>query len=766
MTKGLQTLPYHIARSVWLVGPLILCLSVSVHGFPTLFHDWAWPYNSAQLFAYLIDGTSGWVPKGIGHPDPVLNQYFLCLLITALGSTIGAKAALICFIAAIGGITAFYARRLARDAGTSPLFGTAIAIFAVLNPWVYTQLVAGHLQMILAYGSTIGILAELLRPKPSPRILSILLITTLAQLQFYLIDLVLVFSTMSARRGPTLPTLFPALVVGMPVFAGIAFNLPTLALWHYVLQWEYSQSIDPLKGLLLQGYFAQYTDPAQLWFNLSTGAMLVLVILGILRTNESRVARWLLAGTLCALLASEGLRGPAPMLFQTLVLHVHASALFRELYDLVGFAAVGYIALASFGSGRASVALPAPFISAVALASAAMSICAWLVVPPYRYWVSVDSLPSVAIDAPHQTRFALMPPFQPLRFEGHGSGIDPDAYLRSDDVAPMNDYLPDYPAGAALARYYTSNDPSELAALSVSTVIVRPHLEMNVASLNAQNGMHMANAGVAIRSTHIDPVPEMTLLHYPVAGALDNTIGAGNVFFADEPTQKAGLSVFDAPSDVADPKEGWVQASLLFTTIPPLAQGLGGVATAAHTPYPLAPGQYLLADIRGSLRLDDGKTYQSTGGYRWLKRTGDAKTAICSGFCVLVATSQTQPPALLNPPARSFKALDFSQTLPWLATVDIPAGDPAMLRYNVSFDPAWLAIGSTDLTHVRVDLAVNGWLVPKRQIPQHIILIEWVAALQALLECLAIAMLLQICVSAGIRRFGARRGSNRRTVAR
>lgn len=103
-------------------------------------------------------------------------------------------------------------------------------------------------------------------------------------------------------------------------------------------------------------------------------------------------------------------------------------------------------------------------------------------------------LPLLQISAPGNTRFALLPPFQPLKLAatGAGSGIDPDMKVLSDNRVPLNTAVPVYPADTALAEYRQTGAAGDLAALSVSAVYNRPWFTEDEQALRFQQALPLA----------------------------------------------------------------------------------------------------------------------------------------------------------------------------------------------------------------------------------------------------------------------------------
>jgi hypothetical protein len=78
--------------------------------------------------------------------------------------------------------------------------------------------------------------------------------------------------------------------------------------------------------------------------------------------------------------------------------------------------------------------------------------------------------------------------------------------------------------------------------------------------------------------------------------------------------------------------------------------------------------------------------------------------------------------------------------VPWLALSSTARAsvNVAILRYNVRFDPYWIAVENFSiLKHVRIDGITNGWILPETIAPGRIILLHVGAFIQFLAELFA-----------------------------
>jgi hypothetical protein len=727
----------------------LFCFFVFQKGFPAIRHDWSWPYTRSAALAYLVNATSGWVPDGFGHPQPNLDQYLLAIPLMGLSLAIGPKPTLVLFMLAIAFIAAWSASNLFPYRQPSP-WTTAFAVaLSVFNPWTYTELVSGHIQMLFAYALTLGIIAALSRRHVRAPLVAVLLVGTLCQLQFFLIDFCAVVILAYGRRELRSALLAPVVAV-IPVALGIALNRETLLGIPYKLAWEQQQSVNPSKVLLLMGYFTHYaSSAAAVWFDAALAASLLVIVASMLFAQPA--ARRLIGIVAVALigvpaLIVTGTKGPIGALSAYAVVHLPVSGIFRELYDLVGYVAIGYICIAMAAATRSRI------IALASIAAAVLLVVPWFAHGPAAYWVPVGQIRDAAIPPGENVRFALMPPLQPVTFNGQGSGEDPNVYARPGNRTPLNDYAGEYPAGAALMQYATSGDTRSLAGLSVASVTSQPGLKSNLATLKEQwaqsigpaRAPHASRAGGGTFRI-ADALPELSIVSAPRVTGFISRMGEGNLFFADI-ADGYSISVPRGSNAALNTKTQWVDATLSFNAEPEIAQPFGGVVTTGSAPLRIPPDKAILALVAGSLLGSDGSIYHGKRAYRWITNLRGSSSVRCRGFCVIAAFADVPAAVPFDAPARPYKAQSFSAPLPWFvyATVS-PRTEGDVLRYNALFSRYWLAyLSGRLLTHIRIDHIVNGWRLPEGHKTERLLLIEWVAAVQSLAEIICILALLYL----------------------
>lgn len=682
----------------------------------------------------------------MGLPVTYLSGYIIAVPLTLAGLIFGGLGALVTYIFAVALLIAAGARRLCWTVDRHANLGIVVAgmTFALFNPWVYCELVAGHTYMLIAYGGTLLLISEMLRSFPSKTFLAATAILTFAQLQFFLIVLIVLFIHALVKREP-LPVL-TALIIGGPTFLGILGNANSISMTPFTLEWERQQSLDPAHVVLMLGYFTKY-DAAFEQLGIVPLALLVVVVVRGLGAVRKRRNLLMLAIPCCAFLAfATGTKWIFGPVFSSLVTGVPAIGVYRELYDLVGVVAAGYLVFLILGAKSSPVFAVATVLSAAGL------VLIWILSPPSQFWVDASSLPHVRIDALPNERFALYPAFQPLTFHTKGSGIDPDAVLRPRNVTPLNEQIPSYPVDKALATYERAGDEALLKGLGVTRVYERPWYRTDSA-LNSQIALnlrrHVANARHGSATKRLSAVPLLTQTEMPLVGELNANIGAGNVFFGDA-RSVSGATVprdwgslpearrLDVSNVGLNDATGWIDARFVFMVRPELAQAFGGAYTRSGAPLKIRHSRGALVYVNGSLYDGEGAVLtRSTFDYRWIKLR-PSNILHCVGEC-LVALLGESPKLPLEPTPRLWSEVPYKVLAPWLFVV-VKTTQAPIMRLNVRFAPAWLAISQGHpLVHFRLDAAVNAWFLPRGNGDRRVVIINEIAALQAVAEVVGFA---------------------------
>lgn len=741
MRTALRAIPYAAA--------CLYAILVAGHGVPVLRHDWMWPSDRSAVYDLITRSTSGWDPGGIGAPNLYINDYLIALPIAFLLGVLGSHAALFAFVLGIGAVCAFGAAALARGFGADQLGQGAAATIALFNPWMYAETVAGHTYMVLAFGASMALLAEYRRDRTRPLVAALLVVLALQQLQYFGVVLVFVLAMALFRR--IYKPLITALIVALPVAIAVAFDFPAYRAVPYTLAWESSQSVAPAKAVLLSGYFAgytQYVDSIAKWAMLG---VLALALYGFFARRRDAAVLCIAAASALLVLLAAGLKGPLAGFERLAVTSFPPSAAFRELYDLLGFAAVGYVA----GVGIATAGNR--YVSLAAAICGFALVASWIAWSPWQWWVAQADVPTIQRDAPPNSRYALTPAFQPLQLvlSQRGSGLDPDSRVLPGGVDPINGANPSYPVDAALARFEKFGDAAPLAALSVSEIVARPWLASDAATLAKQRALPVAGTGERelARMERLSWLPEVTLAPVPRTCSVCTRLGAGAVFFGDV----AGMRGPDLPASWASyspivgvrppnvavhAEEGWVDARLAFAVDPNLAQGAGGAMTVNdRAVLPVQGGLQTLVFVRGELRSSDGDIIaHGTGDYRWVTVPVQVHGLRCAGLCVVAAQAIVPNGIPLEQARAASIAASWTRWQPWLISTSVPSGPAQLLRFNAAFDPRWSAfLDRSELPHFRVDETVNGWMLPSRSAPVTVTVVETSAALEAIAEVIGAA---------------------------
>ncbi|HVR46364.1 MAG TPA: hypothetical protein VMT95_06975 [Candidatus Binatia bacterium] len=733
-------------RLVAVAAGVVFAAFVSVKGVPTLRHDWNWPIVASAIPSFVNEMIGGWLPNGFGMLNAHPTMYAIALPIGLGLWVFGPLAALALFAFCIGWLSARNAIRLAQRSGAGAIAAAGIGAFALFNPWVYNEVVAGHLVMVLAYAGVIGLIGEMLRgTAASPVRLALWLVLVETQLQFFIVAM-LALAIFAFATKKWLPPL-AGLVVALPTIVGLIAERGTIVRTPYSLAWQTYQSVPPGALSALGGYFPGYADRMGLVAAIAVWVVLALALAGVVaaRTSRAVIAAALASAALFLIVA--GTQGPLAAPYTWIVRNVPESGVFRELYDLAGIFAAALLVPAAAALRALRPAAYASLAAGVTLAAA------WAAAPPSDLWVGAEAYPHPQIAAAPFTRVAFFPAFQPLGLRGDGGdGADPDTRGYPGGVAALNEYLPAFPVNMALARYEQRGDVEPLRALGVGEAVSRGWLISRANDVRILLAASPPPATVATQSASVrrlaSPLPLVSTCATSRVVALPTTLDQCDVFFADAGQSYPAVAPLSAGSDSVDPRTDWIDARLGFANSPEIAQGLGGVYTRSHVPFHIDAGPWLLAYVSGRLNDSNGRTiFASRGEFAWLPISPGGESVVCDGLCELVALSRSLPALAPKASSDAISATPFRAIFPWLYVVnDAPAA--ALLRLNESYDAAWAAVRSwRALPHVRVDMAANGWIVGTRS-PAPIIIVQLTSLIQMLAELCGIVCIVWLLKAA------------------
>ena len=717
---------------------VVVVWSVLQGGVPYLRHDWRIADDAAAMRSTIASMWEPWLAYGIGEPQPY-PTFFLVGFALTLFAWLPPVVIVAAIVAAGVACAAVGAASYARLRGAPIAASVAVAAFAALNPWVYSKLVAGHLLMVLAYGLWWLLVAELARPHPRA-ILPLLAALAVTQIEFLVLGAVPLVVVLARKRQAGALVAFVA--AALPILAGLLAEYGAIRSTPYLLPWQIASAVPAGGALVLRGYEFAY-DRA---FDTIELALIALAAVGIVGLALARRKPFTPAIAILAAFAivyggaaTSVLSAP----YAWLVLHVVESGVFREQYDLLAVVAIAYAA----GIAEFCVAVPSG-ARAIALVAFALAI-PWIAAPVAGFTVPASALPLAAVPRTPTARVAFVPAFQPVTLRGRGSGFDPDVVARAGDATPLNTFLPAFPVDRALARLQYAGDDRGAAALGTTAVIARPALQTDEGSLRFQSAATVIAAGR--RATHA--------VHgaLPLFGAID---APAIVRFADDPAARA-IGVADPGSPYAssvhlrsaladrstlDAGSAWVDLRLATRRFPMWSNPYGGAFTRSRAPLVLKPARSVLAGVQGVLRDDRHRIVATTEPMAWRSLQPDARELRCEGTCAVAAFGD--PPERIGDlsPRAATRTREWRAVFPWLVVARLH-GDEHALRYAVRYDPAWLAWDGGVLQHGRLAGALNVWWVgpgPARSI----VLIEATAALQTVLEVVAVGVIVLATVRA------------------
>jgi hypothetical protein len=728
-------------KSGAIAGALAFAAFVVAKGTPTLRHDWNWPIDRLAIPSFFNESICGWLPVGFGVANAHPTTYLIALPLVGLMWAAGPLAALAAFAFATGYCCMRAAENLASQWGNAAPAAVGAGIFALFNPWVYNEVVAGHLVMVLAYAGLIGLLAEMTRGRDASTVrLALWLALIEAQLQFFIVAAgVLVVFAMVTKKW-----LAPVagVLVALPSIVGLFAERGALLQTPYSVPWQANQSLSPVALLSLGGYFPGYADRLGLAAQVSVWVLCAFALAGVVAARRLRAVRWAAAAAALVYLGALGVHGPLDAAYEWTVRSIPESGVFRELYDFGGIFAALLIALATALTARAKA------LGYVTLIAGAILPITWLIHPPSDLWVAAQTYPHPTIAAPPFSRVALLPAFQPLQLRtGAGDGADPDAITYPGEVAALNDYLPAYPVDMALARYERDGDTKALRALGVSRIIARPWL---ISRSNGEVGLAASSLGVARPRSATQSIgvagaaPLISACDSARIVAVVDRLDPCDMFFGDA-LGYAVVTPLHGASDSIDPSASWIDARLAFAREPALAQGIGGVLTQSTLANPVTPGAWLLAYVRGRLAGSDGQTLAaSPGAFSWISIPPNVDSVSCVGLCELVAESRFFPAIPLHQSVVRTRALPFEQLAPWLYRVRGVRGSARLVRLNERYDPGWMALRAWHvLPHVRLALAANGWILADRS-SRDVLLVQITAFMQQIAELVGVLCVLSL----------------------
>ena len=725
--------------TLWL--PLLLaCVvtwSVLGQGLPELRHDWRFPLVSQEMGPVIAWYSDGWSAYGLGSPQPYPTLFPMTAALWPLYALGASPLTLVAFtIFSTIVLAARAAMRIAMNAQASPLAVAAVACVATLNPWTYSKYVAGHPYMILAYAVLLAMVAETTRSRPRSGALCLIAAGVILQLQFFLIAAP-GFAYWCATRRQIKPLLVLA-AFALPIAFGMIANYNALRGIPYILEWQDWASVPLAQGALLTGYGARYAQP----FQTILPALFLLALLcvpGIVVAMRTPIERTVVLIGCAACAFASGTHDFIAPLYRFLVLRFPESGVYRELYDLIALVAVAYVvALAR--------ALPLYRAGEILGAFCAFTlVLPWFIVPVANAFVSARIIPHAAIPLRPDERVALFPAFQPLSFEGRGSGTDPDAFIRAGAAQPINEWFPSYPVDAALAYAERDGDDRDLAALGVASRITRSYLRTDTGTLHDQRiDIPRAVHKQAYPLERLAPMPLLSLrAECPLVVSIGDNPAENAVFFGDQ--RPNAVRAFTPSRATRDSARAWVDARLSVATHPENGTAFGGVLTSGVGALPIAGATSLLARVDGELSDDRNRLVTGSGiAFHWRRLAADVRSVHCRGTCV-VALAGTPPrniPEHHLDDARARTALPLRALTAWLAVATLPPGAYGTLRYNVRYDAHWLAYANSDrLPHFRLDASLNGWIVPPTRASRRLILVNAAAAIQALLEIMSFVTL-------------------------
>ncbi len=728
-------------KLIWLI-PGVLALgvtySVCAHGIPILRHDWSLPVTASAMPTAIQTLFSPWLLRGIGEPQPYPTTYLLGFLLWPL-SFLPPSFFITALVAVIASSVAYAGFFFARTLGDNVFVALAGTLFALLNPWVYTEFVAGHIFMIAAYSVFLWILGVSLATKFDTPWTVLLVALAVMQIEFLVFSFPLLCAWLVVtKRWWSLAALG---VAAMPIAFGVVAHYGEIATTPYTLTWQTIASIAPADAIVLRGYSTGYD---QAFSSIGSALLLVSLCAAIgmfFAIRDRRGTAWFFALAVVATLLATGTKGPIGGLYAWTVVHMKASGLFRELYDVLAFLAIGIV----FGFTIVLSRIPKwAFLGVLVCSTLAIP---WITHPPFRWFVPMSAYTPVVFPSDSMNRVALYPALQPLSLGGIGSGYDPDEFVQSGRAIPINTFFVRFPESTALARGQ-EHDFADLRGLGVTEIVSRKNLVADRAMTRYVLVHGSPDAAIATQ-TVADSFPVLGLVRAkPDIVTVGNRMSGNGIFFGD--VTKA-FTPIRSSAQTSDAARGWIDAQLAFLRYPQIATRFGGVFTASSTiVLPVGSASAILAWTDGTLEDSSGHTVMHRArALHWISLSGHAGSLRCVGHCAVVATGRP-PHAPAQGPVRVPRAVTFSYLMPWLIRATLPVHSHATLRWATTYEPSWKLVGIPNERHFRLDEVLNAWRLPAGP-KQTVYLIEADSALAFVLECAAVLALFALMVAVRMR---------------
>ncbi|MGI8736206.1 MAG: hypothetical protein DLM53_10800 [Candidatus Eremiobacter antarcticus] len=346
-------------------------------GIPAYRHDWQWPPLSAMLAHSLPARLAAWNWNGLGAPNLALQVHPFFVLTAGLASVCSPKAILIgCMVVyacmAASGATVLSMRLLQATPDGALVAGVLYA----LAPLVVNELVAGHVEVLLAYAAVPWAIAASLSSQRSAALLlgSALAWTTLhIQYLLFAVVLIAIVGKVRVNRLTAGPLACAAVVALLGLWSVLNEHAQTVeAQMRTSLPWVVVQSADPIDAMRAVGYFARYweTAAAHLPLQWLYPWIYPAAVLAAAAVRRGPTTLRLLAAYAVGFLVLSGTKGPAAPAFSWLFSHSLGASALRELYH-------GAIFVVLPGSVAAAWALSAlrwrPMRLALAAAVAALA---------------------------------------------------------------------------------------------------------------------------------------------------------------------------------------------------------------------------------------------------------------------------------------------------------------------------------------------------------------------------------------------------------
>lgn len=748
---------------------IIVLAPIIKHGVPLYQHDWIWPIVRPGFFQMAWFGLSSWSPQNLGGPNLYPTNAAAIVAESVFANVFAPRMGLILYLGCIVALMFSGMYLLLGELPAVPWLRLTGSVAYVLAPFVSVQLVAGHLDDLVAMAGLPFLVYALLSSRHTVLVRSAIgmcaAFLCIQQVQYLVLVPVVSLTMAVMRRTRDSFVVAGIVVVSLFALAGpTEFQLlshvatsPLLTSEQTTVGWEQTQSVGFPQALLAKGYFAGYDQPAlpAYWVLVDQVGFWLLILLfacGVIFQFASPMVRGATFLYAIGILTISGVKGPLATQWVAVFSQFRAASLFRELFHIAPLIGLPLV-IGSIAGAKAITSMHGVKWKVGAVLLLCCGYFVWDVNALFLRtdrWFSGTAHISNNVIAAYNTlgdrqigRFLIAPGRQPVKGSGAaGIGVDPLSYYpRSTNFAQFN-YFP-YGLSAYASDLLTHGEVSKaeyvMAHMSVGAKIFRlepraayqdlsggdaaefmdrPHLSKPAPDVRARPLVWGATLPVAVSGGY-ERLEDPQFLRVPIVLLRGGPRAAGG-FRQMIHEQPPGLDkqIGDGCGTIdpvrtgplaMDPVAGWARSSRFGAYAPEVDSSMqSAVITSASGSPDYRTDKWALA-LKISKRGVEGS-------YRWRK----LPRLLAKGTYFSVAGYFREVrPCVPSTPARESghaEVLNVIRTSPWRVSGTVKVyGAAGALYFSDAYDKDWklILVGrpGEPVPHFESDGFANGWVL-------------------------------------------------------